>query len=198
MEYDIKEFDEIRPYEAGEMKQAFEDLINDRQFSLVLKGFAPWLPKGVRNGLLRLAFTGIKTPLDFQKRFMKPVVKWIIRKHTDGTTFDDSALRINNGELRIENSDMSQGSNSNSQSNHNSHCAPHSDLQVREFSILNSQLLTIQTYYESMWIARGLNIKYMKFCLPRNGELVEPDVEIELDDYRSYHRDKRSSKDKAK
>ena len=67
-----------------------------------------------------------------------------------------------------------------------------------QFSILNSQLLSIQTYYESMWIARGLNIKYMKFCLPRDGELVEPDVEIELDDYRSYHRDKRSSKDKAK
>ena len=57
---------------------------------------------------------------------------------------------------------------------------------------------TIQTYYESMWIERGLNIKYMKFCLPHGGELVEPDVEIELDDYRSYHRDKRSSKDKAK
>ena len=73
MEYDIKEFDEIRPYEAGEMQQAFHDLLNDRQFSLVLKGFAPWLPKGLRNGLLRLAFTGIKTPLDFQKRFMKPV-----------------------------------------------------------------------------------------------------------------------------
>jgi hypothetical protein len=95
MEYDIKEFDEIRPYEAGEMKQAFEELINDRQFSLVLKGFAPWLPKGLRNGLLRLAFTGIKTPLGFQKRFMKPVVKWIIRKYTDGCTFDDSALRGN-------------------------------------------------------------------------------------------------------
>jgi tRNA (guanine-N7-)-methyltransferase len=56
----------------------------------------------------------------------------------------------------------------------------------------------IQTYYESMWIERGLNIKYMKFSLPHSGELVEPDVEIELDDYRSYHRDKRSSKDKAK
>ena len=67
-----------------------------------------------------------------------------------------------------------------------------------QFSILNSQLLSIQTYYESMWIARGLNIKYMKFCLPHDGELVEPDVEIELDDYRSYHRDKRSSKDKAR
>ena len=92
MEYDIKEFDEIRPYEAGEMQQAFHDLLNDRQFSLVLKGFAPWLPKSLRNGLLKLAFTGIKTPLDFQKRFMKPVVKWIMRKHTDGCTFDDTNL----------------------------------------------------------------------------------------------------------
>ena len=90
-----KEFDEIRPYEAGEMKQAFEDLLNDRQFNVVLKGFAPWLPKSVRNGLLRLAFVGIKTPLDFQKRFMKPVVKYIIRKHTDGCSFDDSALQGN-------------------------------------------------------------------------------------------------------
>ena len=57
---------------------------------------------------------------------------------------------------------------------------------------------SIQTYYESMWLERGINIKYMKFCLPHDGELTEPDVEIELDDYRSYHRDKRSSKDKAK
>lgn len=60
------------------------------------------------------------------------------------------------------------------------------------------ELLTIQTYYESMWIARGLNIKYMKWQLPREGTLEEPDVEIELDDYRSYHRSKRSSLYKAK
>ena len=59
-------------------------------------------------------------------------------------------------------------------------------------------ILAIQTYYESMWIARGLNIKYMKWQLPRATELEEPDVEIELDDYRSYHRSKRSSLDKAK
>ena len=88
----MSEFDEIRPYEPEEMKQAFEDLINDRQFNVVMKGFAPWLPKGIRNGLLRLAFTGVKTPLDFQKRFMKPVVKYIIRKHTDGCSFDDALL----------------------------------------------------------------------------------------------------------
>ena len=88
----IHEFDEIRPYEAEEMKQAFDDLIHDRQFSLVMKGFVPWLPKSIRNGLLKLAFVGIKTPLDFQIRFMKPVVKYIIRKYTDGTTFDDASM----------------------------------------------------------------------------------------------------------
>ena len=92
MKYDIHEFDEIRPYEPEEMKQAFEDLLNDRQFNVLMKGFAPWLPKGIRNGLLRLAFKGVKTPLDFQKRFMKPIVKYIIRKHTDGCTFDDKAI----------------------------------------------------------------------------------------------------------
>lgn len=88
----MSSFDEIRPYDAGEMKQAFNDLLNDRQFSLVLKGFAPWLPKGLRNGLLKLAFVGVKTPLDFQLRFMKPVVNYIIRKKCDGISFDESAL----------------------------------------------------------------------------------------------------------
>ena len=87
------EFDDIRPYEPEEMGQAFDDLINDRQFGIIMKGYAPWLPKGVRNALLRLAFTGVRTPLDFQLRFMKPIVKHIIRRHTDGCTFDDKALK---------------------------------------------------------------------------------------------------------
>ena len=54
------------------------------------------------------------------------------------------------------------------------------------------EILGIHTYYENQWIERGLNIKYMKFQLPREGELVEPDIEIELDDYRSFKRTKRS------
>lgn len=61
-----------------------------------------------------------------------------------------------------------------------------------------AEAASIQTYYESMWLERGLDIKYMKFRLPHEGALEEPDVEIELDDYRSYHRSKRSSKDTAK
>jgi tRNA (guanine-N7-)-methyltransferase len=60
------------------------------------------------------------------------------------------------------------------------------------------QILSIHTYYENMWIERGLNIKYMKFRLPHEGLLEESEVEIPLDDYRSYRRDKRSSLEKAK
>ena len=86
------EFDSIRPYETGEMRQAFNELLADRQFSAILRGLLPWLPKALRNALLRLTFVGVTSPLDFQKRFMKPIVRYIIRKHTDGCTFDGQCL----------------------------------------------------------------------------------------------------------
>ena len=107
MEYALNEFDEIRPYEPEEMKQAFDDLLNDRQFQMLLKGFVPWLPKSVRNGVLRLAFKGVKTPFDFQKRFMKPIVNYIIRKHTDGCIFDDSLL-LDSGQLKADSSKLNE------------------------------------------------------------------------------------------
>ena len=86
------EFDEIRPYDTGEVQQAFNELLADRQFSTMLRGIVPWLPKSLRNAVLKIAFFGVKSPLDFQKRFMKPIVRHIIRKHTDGCTFDDNCL----------------------------------------------------------------------------------------------------------
>jgi tRNA (guanine-N7-)-methyltransferase len=57
---------------------------------------------------------------------------------------------------------------------------------------LDDDILGIKTYYEQQWLDRGLTIKYIKFRLPQEGELHEPDVEIELDEYRSYNRSKRS------
>lgn len=86
------EFDEIKPYDTGEVQQAFNELLADRQFSTMLRGIVPWLPKSLRNAVLKMAFIGVKSPLDFQKRFMKPIVRHIIRKHTDGCTFDDNCL----------------------------------------------------------------------------------------------------------
>lgn len=57
---------------------------------------------------------------------------------------------------------------------------------------LDDDILRIRTYYEQQWLDRGLSIKYIRFRLSQTGELQEPDVEIELDDYRSYNRSKRS------
>ncbi len=56
------------------------------------------------------------------------------------------------------------------------------------------EILQIRTYYEQQWLDRGLTIKYLCFRLPAGaaGHLQEPDIEIELDPYRSYNRSKRS------
>lgn len=53
-------------------------------------------------------------------------------------------------------------------------------------------ILSIRTYYESQWLERGLTIKYISFGLDGKDSFEEPNVEIELDEYRSYNRSKRS------
>ncbi len=60
------------------------------------------------------------------------------------------------------------------------------------------QILSIQTYYESQWIERGLNIKYIKFQLPKNAPLEESGIEIPVDEYRSYKRNNRSERAQRK
>ena len=61
-----------------------------------------------------------------------------------------------------------------------------------------SDVLKIRTYYESQWLSRGITIKYISFNLPAKEQYEEPDVEIELDEYRSYGRSKRSSLETSK
>lgn len=63
---------------------------------------------------------------------------------------------------------------------------------------LEDEILSIRTYYEQQWLDRGLTIKYLKFELPQTGTLVEPEVEIEMDAYRSYNRSKRSASQTSK
>ena len=83
----LSDFDDIRPYAEGEMKEAFESLLSDRQFDKILSGLIP-LPKGMRNWLLRKLFIGINTPLDFQKRYMKRLVYYILHKATTGYSWE--------------------------------------------------------------------------------------------------------------
>ena len=57
-------------------------------------------------------------------------------------------------------------------------------------------LRNIQTAYERQWLARGIDIKYLVVEPQLREKWVEPDVEIELDSYRSYGRDQNSSLEK--
>ena len=55
-------------------------------------------------------------------------------------------------------------------------------------STLNDKILGIRTFYEQQWIARGLNIKYIKFEHKDKANWIEPEIEIEKDSYRSFGR----------
>jgi tRNA (guanine-N7-)-methyltransferase len=62
------------------------------------------------------------------------------------------------------------------------------NLYSEEFT---DKILGIKTCYEQQWIDRGLNIKYIQFISSQCKRLVEPDIEIEPDPYRSYNRSRR-------
>lgn len=61
-------------------------------------------------------------------------------------------------------------------------------------SDLVDPILGIKTYYEQQWLSRGITIKYIQFR-PENKALIEPDIEIEHDAYRSFGRSKRHGMD---
>jgi len=58
-------------------------------------------------------------------------------------------------------------------------------------SDIADDILSIRTFYEQQFLDRGIPIKYQKFMLEGKSEFIEPDVEIELDSYRSFGREKR-------
>lgn len=78
MEYK-PEFDEIRPLNDDEIKPTVDELLHDRRFMTMLRGFVP-LPKWLLRFVIRVAFIGIKSTQHFQLRFMKPVVKRLMKR----------------------------------------------------------------------------------------------------------------------
>ncbi len=63
---------------------------------------------------------------------------------------------------------------------------------------VDTSLTDIRTYYEGMWLERGIPIKYLQFRLPHQGMLEEPDIEIPVDGYRSYNHQVVSTKKTGK
>lgn len=56
---------------------------------------------------------------------------------------------------------------------------------------LDDPILSIQTYYEQQWLSRGITIKYIKFQPQWRSAVLNPDIEIEPDSYRSFGRNRR-------
>ena len=67
------------------------------------------------------------------------------------------------------------------------------DEAMRQLGDEVSEARALQTHYEHQWLDRGLTIKYIAWQLPEEPSLIEPEVEIEKDSYRSYGRNYVSS-----
>ena len=67
------------------------------------------------------------------------------------------------------------------------------NLYEAEPSVKIEEARCLQTHYEKQWLDRGLTIKYIAWKLPAVLTLIEPEIEIEKDTYRSYGRNYVSS-----
>jgi tRNA (guanine-N7-)-methyltransferase len=72
-------------------------------------------------------------------------------------------------------------------------CDLYGDEAMRQLGDEVSEARALQTHYEHQWLDRGLTIKYIAWQLPEESSLIEPDIEIEKDTYRSYGRNYVSS-----
>ncbi len=82
------EFDEIRPYNPEELPAVFEELIADPMFRAVVENVMPGIPfEGIA-----MQMRQCKTNLDFQKAFFYKLLHDLVKKASDGLTFDCSAL----------------------------------------------------------------------------------------------------------
>lgn len=87
-----EEFDEIRPYSPEELPKIFEELLSDSNFIEVIKKVLPDTPIEALANILR----NCKTNLDVQKNIFYGLLHDIIKKCSDGFSFDSSQIADKN------------------------------------------------------------------------------------------------------
>lgn len=87
-----EEFDEIRPYSPEELPKIFEELLSDSDFIEVIKKALPDTPIEALANILR----NCKTNLDVQKNIFYGLLHDIIKKCSDGFSFDSSQIADKN------------------------------------------------------------------------------------------------------
>ncbi|TLX73883.1 tRNA (guanosine(46)-N7)-methyltransferase TrmB [Labilibacter sediminis] len=102
--------------------------------------------------------------LDFYREILKP--NGLIHLKTDSNflyTYTDAVVKENKLPEEINTTDLYK-------------------------SDIVDKVLSIQTFYESQFYEQGIPIKYLRFSVPEEIKLIEPEIEIEFDSYRSYNR----------
>ncbi len=89
MNYDIEEFDAIRPYHDEELPDIYEKLLASEQFLYVLNQIFPQLEKEQ----VRKMMNQCKTKVDFQKTFSYPFLEGVLQKTSTGIEFDHSKVK---------------------------------------------------------------------------------------------------------
>lgn len=87
-----EEFDEIRPYTPEELPKIFEELLSDNDFKEVIKKVVPDTPIEALANTLR----DCKTNLDVQKNIFYGLLHDIIKKCSDGFSFECSQISNKN------------------------------------------------------------------------------------------------------
>lgn len=80
----MEDYSDIRPYVDSEVVEGFETLIKDDEFIKVLRHFKPLLPPFVIRTMLKTKMHGISTVLDWQKHFIYPQVKRLMKRISQG------------------------------------------------------------------------------------------------------------------
>ncbi len=110
--------------------------------------------------------------LEFYKEILKP--NGIIHLKTDSNflyTYTDAVVKENHLPCEINTDDLYN-------------------------SDIVDDILRIKTFYEGQFYEQGIPIKYIRFFVPKDKKLEEPDIEIEFDSYRSYNRGSKMPSDK--
>ena len=87
----LKQFDQIRPFEPEELPEVYERLLGDRQFQSIVSYLYPQVPIEAIGQKMRAC----KTCLDFQKAFCYDFLKDLMAKVSKGMDMDATQIDVN-------------------------------------------------------------------------------------------------------
>ena len=88
MNFELKKFDGIRPFEPEELPEVYDRLLANEQFQAVLKYLYPEVPLEMVTRKMRAC----RTNLDFQKAFCYDFIKGVLAKAARGCEMDATAV----------------------------------------------------------------------------------------------------------